>query len=51
MLGHVLICPVGIYLASYVVYRVYDFIAQPILRLVGKLIQKSRIDFSVEEEV
>ena len=51
MLGHVLICSAGIYLASYVVYKVYDFVAQPILRLVGKLMQKCRVDFSVEEEV
>lgn len=51
MLGHVLIGAVGIYLVSYVVYRIYNFFAQPILLLVGNLMQKCRIDFSVEEEV
>ena len=51
MLLHVLGCSVGIYLASYVVYKVYSFLAQPILNLVGKLLQRCRIDFSVEEEV
>jgi len=49
MICHVLITPIVIYLACFVAYLVYDFISKPVLKLIDRLFQKIKLDFSVEE--
>lgn len=48
LLGHMLISAVGIYLICWCVHICYNWCAKPIVRIAERILQRARIDFSVE---
>ena len=50
LLAHILSAVVVIYLASWVVDKIYHFLADPILKLIKKLLDYWKLDFSVWKE-
>lgn len=51
MVCHLLITTVVTYLACWIVYKIYDFVSKPVLKLVETGFQKLKLDFTVEENI
>lgn len=47
LITHILCCCGSIYLASWLIYKVYDLCSRPLIKLADKLFAKCKLDFSL----